>query len=164
METLFHPLVELHFGTNKDEIEHPLQYSNLFYTHVFLVSVLRPTPNHIPLKCRCPNDCYVGIRHVAIIMKIAVVGWVPQTSFPVVHSNRIHELISYMKLFYGPIFSEASNRVFVSDASIWSVSIYIYIWVNIHLLHTVSWSMISKCKWSIYCRIWHFFSINSTIN
>ena len=33
-----------------------------------------------------------------------------------------------MKLFYGPIFSEASNRVFVSDASIWSVSIYIYIY------------------------------------
>ena len=27
----------------------------MFWAHVFLVSVLKATPNHIPLKYRCPN-------------------------------------------------------------------------------------------------------------
>ena len=31
---------------------------------VFLMYVLRSKPYHIPLKYRCPNYCYVGIRFV----------------------------------------------------------------------------------------------------
>ena len=36
---------------------------NLFLTHVFLVSILRSTPNYIPLKNKCPNCYCVGIKH-----------------------------------------------------------------------------------------------------
>ena len=42
---------------------------NLFWTYVFLLSVLRPTSNHIPLKYRCPDYWYVGIRHVYLMNK-----------------------------------------------------------------------------------------------
>ena len=29
------------------------------------MSILRSTPNHIPLKYKCPHYCYVGFRHVS---------------------------------------------------------------------------------------------------
>lgn len=35
----------------------------------FLVSVLKPTPNHIPLKFRCLGYFYVGFRHVYVRVK-----------------------------------------------------------------------------------------------
>ena len=38
--------------------------SNLVFKHVFLECVLRSTPNHTPLKYRCPDCCYVGFRNV----------------------------------------------------------------------------------------------------
>ena len=41
---------------------------SLFWTHdVYLVSVLRSTPNHIPLKYRCVDYCCVRFRHVSTL-------------------------------------------------------------------------------------------------
>ena len=51
-----------------------IKLSNLFQTHVFLVSVLGATPNHIPLKCRCPNKASNRIR-VVYLMQIECCGW-----------------------------------------------------------------------------------------
>ena len=35
------------------------------------MSVLRSTPNHTPLKCRCLYYCYIGIRHVYLLLQTA---------------------------------------------------------------------------------------------
>lgn len=43
------------------------QWSNLSQTYVFLVSILRSAANHMPLKYRGPDHCYVGIRHAYLI-------------------------------------------------------------------------------------------------
>ena len=38
--------------------------SSFFQTHVFFMPILKPTPNHIPLKYMCPNYWCVRFRHV----------------------------------------------------------------------------------------------------
>ena len=33
-------------------------------THAVMVSVLRSTPSHKPLKYKCPSYCYIDIKHI----------------------------------------------------------------------------------------------------
>ena len=41
----------------------------------FVVPVLRSTPNHIPLKYRCPDYCCIRFRHVYFksVLKVAAI-------------------------------------------------------------------------------------------
>ena len=47
------------------DFEHVVQ--SLAKTHIFSVSILRSSSNHMPLKGRCPDYCYVGIRHFYLV-------------------------------------------------------------------------------------------------
>ena len=59
------PTIMWTFGPGVVSIFWP--HSPISFKHMSFWYLLRSTPNHIPLKNRCPYPCYVGIRYIYLI-------------------------------------------------------------------------------------------------